>query len=369
MSTWLVTTELAYSLAGFTVRTEYIRANITNLTVRNKRTTSQSRIFNVFARINRCLFGKILEHILALFTIIKQGHDFSYICPVFCRKPSFLVKLYRIVINSIGSRYVTISLEHPLLDQHIDEPIKQVRYMQSVSNQFDIVIAIASSIKEYYIAYGRTKPIFLAPSIVDIDRFSTKHNAASGIRNLCYCGNLQHNEEIQLLLDSFIIAHKREPDLNLIIIGGGQTPKHTSTLITKYKKYIRKFDIVCNILFKGTITPSMIVSEYENIDLFLLPRPFKQYSEFGFPSKLGEYLSTGEPVVTTGTGDIPEYLFDNESAFLTFSEDPSDFAYKILEAIANPQHASEIGMKGRSVAEQHFSISAMTERITKFFKQ
>ena len=363
ITSWLKSTEKAYSLAGFELETHYIQYSMISSINKEDSARTPRKSFLLGLTHSRTFLSKLAEHLSAMYVILHVGHNFSHICPVYCKKPVPLIKIYRFLIHLVSSKFVTLSLEHPLLDQGIMNTEKQHRYLRKIANEFDLVLAITKSIENVYLTHGRVKPIFLAPTIVDLQRFKTHRNANSGIRNLCYCGNLQHEKEIQILLDSFVFIHKQKPNLLLKIVGGGQNPEHTSRLILQYKAYIKDADALDNISFTGTVQASSIPKEFASIDLFLLTRPFRSYSNHGFPSKLGEYLATGEPVVVTGTGDIPNYLVNNESAYLTSSEDPIVFAQLILDAVENPRIASSIGMQGRKVAEEYFSIEASANRI------
>ena len=54
-----------------------------------------------------------------------------------------------------------------------------------------------------------------------------------------------------------------------------------------------------------------------NAKLLALARPDSIQAQGGFPTKLGEYLATGRPVVVTKVGEIPDYLEDGVNAFLS----------------------------------------------------
>jgi len=60
--------------------------------------------------------------------------------------------------------------------------------------------------------------------------------------------------------------------------------------------------------------------------ILALARPKSKVADAGFPSKLTEYLSTGNPVVVTRVGEIPYYLKDNVHAFLTEPDSVNSFA-------------------------------------------
>ena len=49
--------------------------------------------------------------------------------------------------------------------------------------------------------------------------------------------------------------------------------------------------------------------------MLVLARPDNIQAKGGFPTKLGEYLATGNPVVVTKVGEIPNYLIDGVNAF------------------------------------------------------
>ena len=51
-------------------------------------------------------------------------------------------------------------------------------------------------------------------------------------------------------------------------------------------------------------------------EVLALDRPNSIQAQCGFPTKLGEYLLTGNPVVVTKVGDIPLFLEDGVSALL-----------------------------------------------------
>ena len=85
-----------------------------------------------------------------------------------------------------------------------------------------------------------------------------------------------------------------------------------------------------------------------------LARPDSLQARSGFPTKLGEYLALGRPVVVTKVGEIPRYLKDGMSAYLVDPGDTEGFAEKIHEVFADPERAERIGKAGREVAVRCF---------------
>ena len=82
--------------------------------------------------------------------------------------------------------------------------------------------------------------------------------------------------------------------------------------------------------------------------------------------KLVECLASGRPVVTTTTGDIPAYLSNRESAYLSEPCNHDEFARLVIEALRNPQEAERVGAAGRAVAERVFAAHRVARLVSDF---
>ena len=61
-----------------------------------------------------------------------------------------------------------------------------------------------------------------------------------------------------------------------------------------------------------------------------LARPTNKQAEGGFPTKLGEYLATGNTVVVTNVGEIGEFLHDKVNAFVSDPDSPEKNFVKLF---------------------------------------
>ena len=95
----------------------------------------------------------------------------------------------------------------------------------------------------------------------------------------------------------------------------------------------------------------------------VLARPDSLQARAGFPTKLGEYLALGRPVVVTKVGEIPRYLEDGVSAYLVEPGDVAGLAKKINEVFADPVLAEQIGISGREVALKNFDYKVHAEEL------
>ncbi|MDD4757120.1 MAG: glycosyltransferase, partial [Prolixibacteraceae bacterium] len=86
-----------------------------------------------------------------------------------------------------------------------------------------------------------------------------------------------------------------------------------------------------------------------------------------FPTKIGEYLISGRPVITTRVGVTGKILEDKIN--VVFSEfNISDISKKMEFIINNPEPATEIGARGRDFALKNFDYLVHARRMAGYFR-
>jgi glycosyltransferase involved in cell wall biosynthesis len=103
--------------------------------------------------------------------------------------------------------------------------------------------------------------------------------------------------------------------------------------------------------------------------MLALSRPNNTQSQYGFPTKLGEYLATGKPVVVTKVGEIPLFLHDGENAFMANPDDVNDFANKLIEVARDYPVALKVAQKGKELAYTEFSSKVQSEMLLDFIRR
>ena len=101
----------------------------------------------------------------------------------------------------------------------------------------------------------------------------------------------------------------------------------------------------------------------KNAEVLVLSRPDNIQAAYGFPTKLGEYLMTGNPVVVTRVGELDNFLEDGKSCLFAKPGDAQHFAKKLKWTLENPAEAKEIGAKGKQVAEVSFNYKIEGKKI------
>ena len=223
------------------------------------------------------------------------------------------------------------------------------------------LFVISSALKELYIGKGVDKNrIHIINMTVDRTRFEglTKTNGVEDY--VAYCGSaMMAKDGLDQLLKAFSYVAQKYDNLKLYIIGR-ISRKGASPVVSQL---IESMGISEKIVFTGVVPSSQMPQMLKDAQLLTLARPDNLQAKYGFPTKLGEYLLTGNPVVVTAVGDIPLFLEDGGSAFIAHPDSPLEFANKMLMALGNPTLAQIVGDRGRQVAIMHFDSKHEADKI------
>ena len=198
--------------------------------------------------------------------------------------------------------------------------------------------------------------------IVDLSRF--EHLSLQNKMNvIAYCGAIsEHKDGISYLIKAFAIVLKKHPDYILSLIGD-----FTSDRIKQDIFYlIKQLELENSIVLTGSVNSEKMPILLSNAKILALSRPQNKQAQFGFPTKLGEYLMTGNPVVITRVGDFDKYLVDKESVIFAKPNDEVDFAEKLIWTIENDEQAKEIGIKGKHIAISSFNYKIECQKVIDF---
>ena len=114
-------------------------------------------------------------------------------------------------------------------------------------------------------------------------------------------------------------------------------------------------------MFTGQILPSAMPQMLVDAKILALARPNNLQAQNGFPTKLGEYLSTANPVVVTSVGEIPLFIKDGVNGFLAEPDSPKSFADKLIWVADHYEEACRVAARGRKLAENEFSYKTQSK--------
>lgn len=218
-------------------------------------------------------------------------------------------------------------------------------------NNITGVIVISQALKDYFVEKGiAEKRISIVNMIVDSGRFKDIKKQPSE-KYIAYCGTVSlYKDGVDQLLKAFAIFSRLYPEYKLYVIGN--IPSSTDE--KELKTLVIELGIESKVVFTGMISFLGMPQILKNAEILALARPNNIQAKYGFPTKLGEYLLTGNPVVVTRVGDIPQFLIDKESALLVEADKPALFAEQMSWVVNHPYESKLIGEKGKEIAMLHF---------------
>lgn len=226
--------------------------------------------------------------------------------------------------------------------------------------KLDGLFVISDNLKSFFISQGISEQkIFVLNMTVDSTRFECLKKQKSE-RYIAYCGNASNNKDgVDQLIKAFALTAQSHPDVKLYIIG----PKPKDADEFSNFKLANELGIADRVVFTGMMKSDDIPQLLKNAEICALDRPNNIQAEYGFPTKLGEYLLTCNPVVVTRVGNIPDFLQDGVSALISEPNNPQAFANKINWCLDNSEDAKQIGIKGADVAMKKFNFIIETKKI------
>lgn len=236
-----------------------------------------------------------------------------------------------------------------------------VKHTLAGTCHFTGLFVISQSLKKYFIEKG-VKNIEVINMFVDKARFEgLKKNYDE--KYVGYCGSITTQKDgVDVLIKSFALFNKQQPDYKLYLFG------IIDNEIVK-EELFREAEILgvsTKVIFTGQIDSKDIPQKLMDATILAMARPDSRQAQYGFPTKLGEYLATGNPVVLTGVGEIPFYLKDGVNAFVVKPGDYHAFAEKLIWIVEHQEEAERIAAKGKELVSTEFSSITQTEKALRF---
>jgi glycosyltransferase involved in cell wall biosynthesis len=236
-------------------------------------------------------------------------------------------------------------------------------YTKYFVKKLDGIIVMTDTLNEYFtrISSKRIK-VKTIPMSVDFDRFKYDKKEQKQ-QYLAYCGNVSNKKDgVDILIKAFAKISSKFPDLKLYIIGGSSD----KNLLNELEEICKVLNIKEKVVFTGKVSADDMPSYLINASVLALARPSSLQASGGFPTKLGEYLATKNPVVVTDVGEISSYLKDGESAYISAPDSVEQFASKLDECLSNFERSKKIGEKGYEVAQKYFDYRSQSDALTQF---
>lgn len=256
--------------------------------------------------------------------------------------------------------------EYPYLNKKsLFQKAELYYYLNYIIPKFNGVFVITNALVNYFRPFlSPTEKILLLPMTVDYKRFADKSKCIESYgKYIAYCGSMYTNKDgVPDLIQAFNHFCKSNDEVKLVLIGDNtnqQAFHHIKELIdnSPYKN---------RIFCTGQIESDQMPAYLNSAAILALARPDNIQAQGGFPTKLGEYLATGNPVVITNVGEHSLYLKDGVSAYIAPPGNSIFFGERLLEAINNKEKSKSIGIEGQKIALKYFNYKTQAQNLYTF---
>ena len=212
------------------------------------------------------------------------------------------------------------------------------------------IIAISSFLENYYKKRGCNT--LRIPTILDTSIYSTGEPEHSKGLILVYAGKPGKKDAIYNIIESMALLSSTErQQIEFRIFGV------TKNEIVKGKVLSSKaLKLIGNsVLCYGRIPYEQVQSEIVKADFTVLLREKTRNAEAGFPTKVGESMAAGVPVIANLTSDIGLYLHDGIEGLVCADATPQECARVLKKALSlTLREKKKMRAKARQCAEKNF---------------
>lgn len=231
--------------------------------------------------------------------------------------------------------------------------------LQHTVNKSEAVIAVSEHVnKTLPRSANGLQPSIIYPA-VDTELFSPGGEVPDESRVLFvgtltaatrHKGLLDLIEAVELLLGA---GHS----IFLEVVGSGDD-------LDFYREDVRGRGIADVVCFSGALQGPELAEAYRRSSLLVVPSRFDN-----FPTVAIEAMACGRPVVATNVGSVVDLVQDGKTGVIVQPSNVEALASGILEVLADPDMATEMGQFGRVRAMSQFSLEVQSDATVAVFRE
>jgi len=102
------------------------------------------------------------------------------------------------------------------------------------------------------------------------------------------------------------------------------------------------------VFYEGSPVYTQLIDHLQSCSMLVSFRDRSIYSQFGFPTKLIEYLASGVPVISTNSAEVDNIFRHEEHLLLCDAEDVHALASLLKKCVNDQESAYEMAVRGRA---------------------
>jgi glycosyltransferase involved in cell wall biosynthesis len=253
----------------------------------------------------------------------------------------------------------------PFVLDKTEYPKKKYSILEKLKLKFfDGIITISKELEVYYKTHN--KSIFLLPMSINPKRYQGLHETKI-TDNITVVFGVHNRDCIEDSILGFIKFLKDTGNISskLILVGDYKRLFEMHDL-ESLNKTIKDSGFEHRIVFKGLVPIDEIPYILKSSRVLLSTPLF--FISGGFPTKLGEYLLSGVPVVATRVGELEDYLCDKKDIIFVEPNNIDSIAKNLDWVFKNEHESKKIGLSGAEKANRVFNAGTYVDDLVLFLE-
>ena len=213
-------------------------------------------------------------------------------------------------------------------------------------------IAISAYLDQMLKGYFKTKkPVLLLPISINPHNFpgNNGHNTTGKI-SFFYGGSYAPKDDFDVMLRSFVTIQQQYPDKIDCFYLSGKCPANKQAEIVN----IAGPETAKSIVFLGFLSDEEYYHYIHKANVLVMPRNNSDFANTGFPFKLGEYMATGNCVISARIKSVTDVI--GEDTIVYYTPESEESLTQTFAAVLNDTNLlTRSGEKTRKIAFEKFN--------------
>lgn len=204
--------------------------------------------------------------------------------------------------------------------------------LEHLLRYYDGLICISSAIEKYGQKFNSNTlrvPILTNPYLEK--EFSTQSYTTENSFNIGFSGSIHPTKE-NLINFLKVLGELKKHDINVTLnLCGPIKQEHQKLLL---EELVNSLEIKDHINYFGKLNAKELSTFLDQQQLLIIPRGYTLQNNFGFSTKLSDYLDHGKPILVTDVSDNKLFIKDGINGFIVPPDDNTMMFNKLFYIIA-----------------------------------
>jgi glycosyltransferase involved in cell wall biosynthesis len=222
-------------------------------------------------------------------------------------------------------------------------------------------ILLSSLLENDLSQFVAKKDIFICHNGIPNRLNKIQKNKLGGLCKILFLSNLIESKGVYVLLDACRILKVRNIPFTCIYVGG-----EGDITAIQFENKVRQMGLQNDVFYQGKKFGLEKENAFAEADIFAFPT---FYNNECFPIVNLEAMQFALPIISTFEGGVPEVILDGVTGYLVPQRNVEMLAEKLAVLILNPELRIEMGLAGKRMYKEKFTLEIFEQRIVEILEK